>query len=145
MNDNIARTDVRDLTIVLDMGADGRWAEILTQEDANQASYLTRTAIQAFYSTEEKREGGHPRRWFVFIDDGFAPVGKVCLAVTPDGVELSDHTLIPFGTHTTGNFNTNPYPDYARQIEALSQAIGIEIPPNCMGRPIEPAPSGLKM
>ncbi len=130
------------MTPVVDLGPGHRWFEIRNAEDAVIAGYFSQTALSHFYGLEEEREGGHPRRWFFLtklneVEKVFAPVA---LCVAPEGAIIKDRELVA-DCHTTGFMNSNPYPEYAADIEALSSAIGIALPPNHMGREIEDAPS----
>lgn len=146
MTDFDTQTYIKDLKITLNLGTDGIWTELLSQEDANLAERLTKTAISRFYAMEFKAEEGHPRRWFMLVEEGSGkPVGSVCLAVTPEGADIKNPSLLPLGVHTTGFQNRPPYPDYADQIQALSDAVGIEIQPNYMGRPVEVPSRGPSM
>jgi hypothetical protein len=124
---------------VLDLGGkiSEKWFELTSYEDMEVAGYFTRTAIRHFWEGEELSEGCHLRRWFALLaknEDGH-PYMPVSLCVTPPGIEVK--SKIVADCHTTGFMNKSPYPDFAGQIEALAVHIGIELPPNCMGRPVE--------
>jgi hypothetical protein len=110
-----------------------RWYELNGLADAVVATRLSGTAIAPFYEQEAVIEGGHPRRWFGLLEDNM--VMPVVLCVTPPGVEVKQK--IVEDCHITGRYNSNPYPDYADEIASLSEVIGVDLPPNYMGRPIE--------
>jgi hypothetical protein len=113
------------------------WVELKTNIDALTASRFSDTAIGSFFETEFKQEGGHPRRWFALISNqGGAVRMPVVLCVTPPGEELKNPSLVN-DVHTTGYQNRNPYPEFEWHIEQLSAKIGIDLPPNYMGQPLE--------
>lgn len=128
------------MTVVHQFENGARWFELSGLADAIVATRLSGTAIAPFYEQEAFIEGGHPRRWFALLEDNL--VMPVVLCVTPPGVEVKQK--IVEDCHITGRYNANPYPAYADEIEALSNVIGIDLPPNYMGRPIEMIP-GPKM
>lgn len=133
---------VPDLKEVLVTDHGDRWIEIDSPEAADYAGLLTQTAVGHFYKQEARLEGGaHPRRWFVLSgpDESGKVIGKVSLCVLPEGVETAAPEFVS-DCHTTGYQNRPPYPDFADEIEALSEAIGIELPPNYQGRPVAASP-----
>ncbi|WP_315923106.1 hypothetical protein [Mesorhizobium sp. SP-1A] len=130
-------SDTDGLVKTLELGDRGDWFEITSDEGVAAAAELTQTAIALYYKRESETEGGHPRRWFVLVNESNGKeIGDVCLAVEPDGVELKNPNLINGKSHVTGYQNKPPYPDFEFEISELSDAIGIEIEPNCMGRRI---------
>lgn len=140
--DDVSVAPLSGMQVVADLGDDGKWFEIFTQPEANQASLLTETAIHIFFAKEGKLESGHPRRWFLFV--GPEGRGDVCLYVIPAGAEINERWPNDNGTHTTGYRNKNPYPDFAPQVETLSQAIGVDIAPDYMGRNVKPDTYGMR-
>lgn len=128
-------SQIMGLNKTLELGDRGTWFEISNDDAAKAAEKLTYTAIRHYYEKEATVEEGHPRRWFVLVtEDNGVERGSVCLVVTPDGVELKDPDFIPSGSHVTGYQNGIPYPDFEFEISELSDAIGIDIEPNHMGR-----------
>lgn len=135
MSKKLSETD--GLVKTLELGDRGDWFEITSDEGVAAAAELTRTPIAHYYQREGETEGGHPRRWFVLVNDlSGQEIGDVCLAVETEGVELKNPNLIDGKAHVTGYQNRPPYPDFEFEISELSDAIGIEIEPNYMGRRI---------
>ncbi len=123
---------------VLTTSTGDQWFEIKSDEAAYTAGHLSRTAIGTFYDMEAKHEEGrHPRRWFILVgkNENGQDIAKVSLCVLPDGVELIARDLVA-DCHTTGYMNRPVYPDFEEEIEALSNAIEIDLPPNWQGQPI---------
>ena len=88
--------------------------------------------------------GGHPRCWFELVgpDETGNAIGKVSVCVLPEGAETADPEFAA-DCHTTGFRNKPPYPDHADDVEALSEAVGIDLPPNYQGTPVpSSAPAG---
>lgn len=135
MTKKMSETD--GLVKTLELGERGDWFEITSDEGAAAAAKLTQTAISHFYKWEGEQEGGHPRRWFVLINDRIGQeIGDVCLAVEPDGAEIKYPNLIDGKAHVTGYQNRAPYPDFEFEISELSDAVGIEIKADHIGRQI---------
>jgi len=135
-------SDTARMTAVANLGANGVWIEMLSQQDANRISLLSGTAVHIFYAQEEQQEGGHPRRWFALVRNvEGSQRAEVCLAVTPQGAAVRDSGFLPSGVHTTGFRNANPYPEFADEVERLAEAVGLEIAPNWQGQILGAAPS----
>lgn len=129
--------------VLVTQGGD-TWYEIGSTEVAKYAGAVSQTAVGYFYEQEARLEGGtHPRRWFFLVGpgDNGKTIGKVSLCVLPEGVETKAPDFVA-DCHTTGYQNRPAYPAYADEIEQLSEVIGIDLPPNMAGRPIEVAPAG---
>lgn len=122
---------------VIEFDAGDRWLEIRDYDTACMAGLATATALATFYMTEEKIEGGHPRRWFVLVgpSDTDQVIGKAATCVLPDGVVPINGDLVS-DCHTTGYDNANPYPTYEQEIEELASVTGLPIIPNYLGGPL---------
>ena len=129
------------LDTVLEVESGDRWIEINSDETARLAAGLTQTAVAHFYFEEERIEGRHPRRWFVLVgpSQDVAVIGKVALFVLPEHETSVDPEVVD--CHITGYMNSNPYPEFAAEIEALAAAIDLPITPNYMGNPVATPPA----
>ncbi|MCV9964833.1 hypothetical protein OIU34_23350 [Pararhizobium sp. BT-229] len=129
------------LRTVLELESGDRWIEIDSDVSARYVGNLTRTAIGLFYHQEGTLEGRHPRRWFALVgkDDAGETVGKVGLCVLPEN-ESTLHPDFVAECHITGHANSNPYPEFAAEIEALADVTELPITPNYQGRPIVDTP-----
>lgn len=108
----------------------GAWYEIKTEIEAMAASMLSGTAIGHYYKSNSSNEHA---RWYAHLElDGeSAKAGVVLAAQSADGFDAG---VWPHHSHVTGYRNINPYPDRAAEIEILSEAAGLHIAPNWMGR-----------
>lgn len=129
------QSTIENLSPLLPAPGGGTWHEITSDEEALLAGQLTRTAIVFFYHTEAQQEDGeHPRRWFFLLDYSInnKPYAAVSLCVCPEDVHVKSD--ICADCHITGYQNRNVYPTYERDVQALSDFIGIPLPANHMGQ-----------
>jgi hypothetical protein len=133
-------TMVAHLDYKLELPDGSRWFEIGSTNDAETAGILSHTAIKHRYSNERDIEQGHPRRWFGLLEpsDG-RPRVPVTVSVTPP--EVTIRARDEAACVVNGYAGTCPYPDYTTQIDALASHIGIAIPQNHHGRPLEQVPA----
>lgn len=121
----------------------GTWAEILTREDAEEASRLSETDIGRHWI-----DGGHPGmpdydmiagvRWFVLLDWPERPLkAHVALAAVSQDMVLFEREG---QCAVTGFAGANAYPEFAEDIERLAEREKLVLFPNHNGRVPRPEP-----
>jgi len=97
------------------------WREVESVEEGNRIGNITRTAFGWFFENEQRR--GQANRYFA-LGESFRVIG--CVPLSPPPYKGSPaHGMPLFVTHHNGN----PFPQYAREIGELNDAIGAEISP----------------
>lgn len=105
--------------------SDGKqWFQIETQEEADEEGRLAEHAVGMYFSADAKR--GTASRYYT-LRSGDSPL--VTVRIPDPGQEGVNPWLLT--SIAVAPRNADPYPDNAAAIEALSEAIGVALPPEC--------------
>lgn len=103
------------------------WREMTEPGDAITVGNTSHAGMGTLFHKEFYLEGGHPRRWFVLLDNA---TGRqrcaLVVSVLPEGVTETGDLGIP-RVHISRGRKKDAEPDYGAKIAALSAAIGIDL------------------
>ncbi len=112
---------------VLDLGDGYRWVGLDDEAQASVAERLSMTAVRLYHRMDaQKGLLGPERRYYGLTESEGDPASMPVVLVAGHGMQGS-----PFGSLVTGFRNGDPYPEHARRIAALSERIGVPLPPDC--------------
>lgn len=112
---------------VLDLGDGLRWVGLDDEAQALVAERLSRTAVRLHHRMDADRGLlGPGRRYYGLTEVVGDPATMPVVLVAGDGPKGS-----PYGCLVTGVRNRDPYPEHSARIAALSERIGIPLPPDC--------------
>jgi hypothetical protein len=121
--------------VVAELASGGRWVELTELKHAYLAQALSQTAVGGYMKAEYDHVGGKPpfpHRWFMLLAaDAVPPRADVVICLP--GEAFLEKALYKRPVHIVAYRNHNAYPKYENEIEELSRAIGIDIPPNYHG------------
>lgn len=112
---------------VMDLGDGFRWVALDDDAQAKVAERLSNTAVRMYLRMDAERgKLGPGRRYYALTESGGEPATMPVVLVAGDGPHGS-----PSGSLVTGYRNLDPYPEHTARIAALSDRIGVPLPPEC--------------
>lgn len=112
---------------IIDLGG-YRWVELTTEDEAFEELMRMRHAVVYFFSADQKREGPGANYYSLRSSvttgkDEQRSLVTIRVPVDPSAQSLNWMA----GIVAVGQRNGNPYPEFAEQIKALGEAIGVDL------------------
>jgi hypothetical protein len=118
----------------------GTWYALENEGAARGAARLGQTGVINYYNSVEKgspvvRNPAENISWLTFVEhDGAESCATVTMAAQKGTTYEPD--AWPYAGHVAGYQNVDSYHEYADEIEAISEQLGIHVEPNHMGSDI---------